>query len=619
MNKRFVVFVILSLFLLSSSLALFPQDSITLLTVAPDSDSGGTATLSLTVRPGNGAVFFDSTPLTEIDTQIATRFAQQFACSYYDYDCSKLDFFYVINADSSIVGGPSAGAATALLTLAVLADLPLKETAVITGTMTSGGIIGPVAGIKEKVRAAKAAGFSEVVIPGLANISSSLEFTDDGYVFVNMSDVFPSSFRNESEHVSSESSSSLPSISLVPSSFMVEGMLVHRMLTFDEVAEFFLSTSFVSPIESYELPERYVSLMKNISQGMCSRVDQIVAQVGEEVFSSSTDPMVNASRSFYFDAKNRTDDYYSIASLCYSASLKLRSFQLRNFSYDGRNRLAREVSASIDELEEKVLALPITTLSDVETYNIVSERILESREYVALFEETNNSDFLALGIERYNSGLVWSRFFLFDNGPAVDASKLRLACVEKIADADLRLNYLYTISRGLVPPESSQLTAAREEYSLEHYPLCIFHASQAKADADALLYSIMLSESGLREFFAIRTGVIDHLIAEQSAKGYFPILGYSYHEYAQVLETSDFASAFLFGEYALELSFLEEYFPFQRSREPPRFFSLDTHSLRYVFVSLFFLGFIVSQGLVFLLFKRRVKQSSPKGRSRSEK
>ena len=157
---KFLLFIVL-LFLvllafagLTSAVSTEGVHSISLLSVtklANDSYRGGIATLYLQVKPGQGSIFVESYPLAKIDTQVAIRFANEVACEFSTVDCSKYNFFYTIRADSPIVGGPSGGGATALLTFAVLEDIDLREDFAMTGSISSGGIIGAVAGIKEKV------------------------------------------------------------------------------------------------------------------------------------------------------------------------------------------------------------------------------------------------------------------------------------------------------------------------------------------------------------------------------------------------------------------------------------------------------------------------------------
>jgi len=143
-----------SLFLVAIPPSGAQSGHIQLLTVAetPNGEVGGLADLYLDVRPGSGAIFIDSYPLTRIDTQISTRYANEIACDLIQEDCTKYDFFYTIRASSSVVGGPSAGAPIAALTASVLGGLALAKDTIMTGTITSGGVIGPVAGVPKRRR-----------------------------------------------------------------------------------------------------------------------------------------------------------------------------------------------------------------------------------------------------------------------------------------------------------------------------------------------------------------------------------------------------------------------------------------------------------------------------------
>ena len=50
------------------------------------------------------------------------------------------------------------------------------------------------------------------------------------------------------------------------------------------------------------------------------------------------------------------------------------------------------------------------------------------------------------------------------------------------------------------------------------------------------------------------------MIAQSQERNLFPIVGYSYYEYAKSLKENDPGIALLFSEYALELSNLDLYF-----------------------------------------------------------
>ena len=166
---RILTFCTFCIFLLAIfASASYAEQSIPLLAVEEGVNNtikGSTASLSLKLIEGNGNVYLDTFPLTKLDTQMSLRFARDVACELTKKDCSKFDFLYTLRADSPIVGGPSAGAASTVLTIAELEGYKIGDNKSITGTINSGGFIGNVGGIKEKIDAASKNGIKTVVIP----------------------------------------------------------------------------------------------------------------------------------------------------------------------------------------------------------------------------------------------------------------------------------------------------------------------------------------------------------------------------------------------------------------------------------------------------------------------
>src|SRR3989344_4442640 len=120
-SEKTLVFICILLVLAPMVFAQSQQYHAKLLAVEdrPTGLKGSVADLYLELREGTGRVFIDTYPLTKFDTQISTRFAKEIACDYLDADCGKYDFIYTIKADSSLVGGPSAGSAIAVLTISL--------------------------------------------------------------------------------------------------------------------------------------------------------------------------------------------------------------------------------------------------------------------------------------------------------------------------------------------------------------------------------------------------------------------------------------------------------------------------------------------------------------------
>jgi hypothetical protein len=63
------------------------------------------------------------------------------------------------------IDGPSAGALLSAASLASIRGVPLLPRTTMTGTVLPDGSVGPVSGISDKVRAARAAGFTRVLVP----------------------------------------------------------------------------------------------------------------------------------------------------------------------------------------------------------------------------------------------------------------------------------------------------------------------------------------------------------------------------------------------------------------------------------------------------------------------
>ncbi|MCD6367971.1 MAG: hypothetical protein J7L45_02690 [Candidatus Aenigmarchaeota archaeon] len=141
--------------------------------VAVDQNGNGVVT-NLTVRavPGKGKVLVDvESLLFWVDTQQSIQLAKRIAEKYLGKNITNLDLTYTIDIpNATIVGGPSAGGAFTVATIAALENKTLRNDTIMTGTIEPDGSIGKVGGILAKARAAKEAGFKRILVPkGQAN------------------------------------------------------------------------------------------------------------------------------------------------------------------------------------------------------------------------------------------------------------------------------------------------------------------------------------------------------------------------------------------------------------------------------------------------------------------
>lgn len=122
--------------------------------------------LTVEVRPGTGKVLANiDNLLFWIDTQESIQIARDWAARIAGRDPSTFDVIYTIDTNASVVGGPSAGAAFVIATIAALKNVTLNNSVLITGTIQRDGSIGEVGGIYEKGEAAKEVGASTFLVP----------------------------------------------------------------------------------------------------------------------------------------------------------------------------------------------------------------------------------------------------------------------------------------------------------------------------------------------------------------------------------------------------------------------------------------------------------------------
>jgi len=142
--------------------------SVQILVPAVDSSGEGVVTkLIVYVLPGSGKTLVDINQLLFwVDTQQSIQTAKSVAQKLTGIDLSNFDIVYSIeDINASIIGGPSAGAALTIATIAAIQGKKIKNDISITGTINPDGTIGPVGGIIPKANALKNAGIKTFLVP----------------------------------------------------------------------------------------------------------------------------------------------------------------------------------------------------------------------------------------------------------------------------------------------------------------------------------------------------------------------------------------------------------------------------------------------------------------------
>jgi uncharacterized protein len=545
---------------------------------------GGIAYLDLKIINGTGAVYVHAEPFTRVDTQATTRFAKQYACSISDVDCSQYDFLYSISSDAPIVGGPSAGAAMTALTITLLEGKAFPQGVSITGSISSGGIIGNVGGIDQKIEAARRAGLRTVVIPALSN------YTNDGTAGIRV----------------------------------VMASTVEEALTAIDDSYSFNRT------DSIEVPSAYTETMRDVASSLCND-----NQAQYEEIRGMTLPdtrRINTSLEMIGDLIDESANaeaqglHYTQASHCFNARTRLHYLRLTSQITELEDEsLTSSVLMDIMDIAQSRAESEYSTfvsssrndINSIQIKSIVQERYDESMSNMDEIRDglRANTPFsppiddtlfdLGYALARIDSMISWISFAGYDqDSPQASQAAMRLLCNRKISEANERAEYV-EYATGM---RTIDLTDAHAAVTRRNFDDCIYKASLVKARADMIMSRIGTPSERIPELVMAKRSAAEHAIAQQSYSGIFPVMAYSYLEYANSLEDDNPEVALLYYENAIELSGLSSYLA--EGAEGTGFVNPRSMNRTYLFL-LFLglsLGFSMSMIIIGLLRDRQQKR-----------
>ncbi|MEM4282364.1 MAG: S16 family serine protease [Candidatus Woesearchaeota archaeon] len=519
--------------------ALLKQASIPVLALTEkDGKTVGTvAELHLEVRDGSERVFLETIPLTKISTQISMRFAQQVVCRELDLDCSRYDFIFTLKGPSGIVGGPSAGAAGAVLIAATLKDMKLDNRTAITGTINSGGIIGPVGGLSEKIFAASKAGLSRVLIPKGEGLSKDENETKDLFELGRKLNVS-----------------------------------VIEVATLAEALSYFTGLKPERPAEQLVIHPAYLELMSQIAFETCERAEEL-SDIAKRLATSNKTALLDSSINFTTQAKELLKEkaYYSAASYCFRANTNYKTIILGELGLAQFFQRMREARSEIEKLGGELKERNVTTLVGLQAFFLAKERLVEAFESLDEIEKrlsngtpepSELASLLAYIEERIYSAITWSRFFQLEDRKVIEVEPQSIAksCQSKMAEAEEREAYASSLFVLPLSTVHKDIEKAANYAANGEYELCIFAASKAKAGADMLISTSGISLERAQEFIEQKLEMVRGMLVKAQRRGFIPIISYSYYDYAQTLKSVDIGTALLFAELAQELSVLDSYF-----------------------------------------------------------
>lgn len=471
------------------------------------------ANLTVFTRPGAGRVWVDTMPLTKVETQVSARLAKEVSCELLGFDCSSLDFFYVIRSDFPLVGGPSAGAPMAICTLASLLNLTIDPLVAMTGTINPDGSVGPVGAIDSK--ASVLGGFDLFIVPEGSFFNSSVV---DSVEVSSIIDAFR--YYTGYEFV----------LANVSSASVVNGDYTYLM-----------------------------SLMGS------NLINDATGSLNGSLASS----FLNVSKSFYDNASFYSSASYSVQSLIYSFfesnSFLLNDSALVSSFIDG---VKSDINSFRDSLFSGVV---INHLYDLEGLAVTFDRVSEASSLVAdarSYINVSLSDALfsaCFAKVRLITAVEWSGVLSYFSDSKVidfDVDSIKPLVLSRLELARDSIAYSKVIvDPSLLFSAEDHLNNAIISYVDGDYFYSLFESLKARAEANLLMevrgFTDVSGRISFKRDSALRS------VSDSMARGYVPLLALSFLEYSKAF-TDEPYQELVFLSYAKEFSSLgyslNEYF-----------------------------------------------------------
>ncbi len=127
---------------------------------------GAVGKVNVDIEAGSGRVLLDANPFVETDTQLSIKTARNIAEESTGVSLHDRNVIYSFSINGDYLGGPSAGSAMTLATIAAVdEERKMRDDVVVTGTIEEDGSIGRVGGVPEKAFAAGRAGAETFIVP----------------------------------------------------------------------------------------------------------------------------------------------------------------------------------------------------------------------------------------------------------------------------------------------------------------------------------------------------------------------------------------------------------------------------------------------------------------------
>lgn len=500
---------------------------------------GSIVNLTLTITKGTGKTYVNLNTAEEVDTQISILNSQKIACTIFNLDCQNYDFSYQFDGSAFVLKGPSASSAIAILTAKTVQKQKLKPNTAITGTLGSGGLIGAVGGVNEKVKVAKELGITTVIIPTTSNV------TLDGINIIRTMDLIEAYNNFGTEKYSLEN----------------------------------------TPLNK----EMFANLMKDLAVQMCNRSITLKDQLVFNTTMINSSYYKQAQQSFNYSQTALANlNYYSQGSFCYNSNINYRilteNSEKKNNIDSKISDLKKQLIAKEQQLLSDNYTTTIKTQGDFYIYMILSDRLQEAKDFLKNVNSTSSPITLLLNTTKMNTTIpikpvstqdkiilysyalerlytvnLWENFLAHEGTPIkFTPETLDQACSRLSKELMMKQEVLKTYGITFFDKEVTDIfTLSQNPYSNKY--LCLYKGLETTGKLNMILTSVGLDENDTSKILPQFIKFTSERIALHS-QGNFPVIPYIYYEYSTELSHSkDISSALLYANYALAYTDLNLY------------------------------------------------------------
>jgi len=524
---------VLLIFIIIGGTAHALEEGVTVPLVADSSTLDGEQGILLFARViatnGTGHVFVDTSPYTQVDLQGSARLAAMVASDVLGIDQRSYDFYYIIDISSPIIGGPSAGAALTMATIAAINNWTLDPEVVMTGMINPDESIGPVGGIPYKLEAAAARNYTLFLVPEGQGVVTLTKFVTraKGTVII-----------------SKDVEETIDVLKLGKSL----NVTVKEVSTIQEVVKIFTGHELVKPkFNGTVLTPGYIDLLEplatNLKKEASDMFNETEAVTPKSPYIAQAKDIISRADKMY-----DTNKYYAATSLYFNSMINIRTAR---WTYGYGNAVDKEkymadligrVETQINQSESELDIFKSGGVDDVGAVGAAESRITSSKIKLDEAMNLNNTDekinALAFSHERARTARWWLTLST-PTGKVVPEDILKDRAGWYLSQAQSISTYVQELlSQSGVHPtiisgSSDDLIHAQKEMKSGYYSGAIFDSLQGSVKSSTLIGFMGLLDAQKK----VDQSASDAKLAINEARlaGIEPTLAVSAYEYADTM------------------------------------------------------------------------------------